>query len=275
MKKLWALLLIPMFVVVLFAQENVVEKWKNGGKGNLQFSQAALKNWVAGGENALALNVGFNYFMNYKFEKMTWKNNLDVAYGIQIKDTESQKTDDKIDFSSTFGYEASKKWYYSGMYSFKTQMTKGYTDTLRISNFLAPAYMLFTLGMKYEAGDNFSFMISPVTGKMTLVLDPLLTAAGSFGLAPGQRVRTELGAFAKVAFKATLVENVTFDTKCEFFANYFGSPFAIDINWDVMLAMKINDFLTTNISTQLIYDRDVSTNVQFKEIFTFGLSYAF
>lgn len=106
MKKLVVILLVLIIGVTLFAQDDVTPKWKNGGTGGLQFSQAALKNWMAGGENAMALNLSFKYFMDYQYEKMTWKNNLDVAYGIQIIAGESKKTDDKIDFASSFGYEA-------------------------------------------------------------------------------------------------------------------------------------------------------------------------
>lgn len=274
MKKLLIMLVVLLLSVTLFAQETEVEKWKNGGMGALQFSQAAMINWKAGGDNATALNFNFNYFVNYKYEKLTWQNNLDVAYGVQIKAGISQKTDDKIDFSSTFGYEAAKKWYYSGMYSFKTQMMNGYADTVRISSFMAPAYMLLSLGMKYEPSEKFYFMASPVTGKMTLVFDPIIDPA-DYGVATGKNTRLEFGGLAKIGFKTEIFKNVHFNTKCEFFVNYFGSPFAIDVNWDVLLGMKINDFLSANISTQLIYDRDVSTDIQFKEIFTFGLSYSF
>lgn len=275
MKKLVCLLLTILFILPVMADNTVYENWDKGGKGALQFSQAALKNWSAGGENALALNMSFNYFMNYDDEKLSWKNNLDVAYGLQIKGGESQKTDDKIDFTSDFGYEAGKNWNYSLMYGFKTQMTNGYADTAKISTFMAPAYMLISAGMAYIPGEKFSFLISPVTGKMTFVLDPLLSAAGSFGVDAGKKSRAEFGGFAKIGFKTDIMENVNFDTKCELFANYFAAPFSVDVNWDIMLGLKVNDFLSANISTQLIYDRDVTTAIQFKEIFTFGLSFDF
>lgn len=154
MKKLLITLFVLLQAISLFAQETEVDKWKNGGMGGLQFSQAALKNWMAGGENAMALNLSFKYFMNYEYGKMTWKNDLDVAYGIQIVGGASEKTDDKIDFSSSFGYNAKNKWYYSALYSFKTQMVSGYADTIKISTFMAPAYMTLSAGMKYES-ENF------------------------------------------------------------------------------------------------------------------------
>ena len=288
MKKLFMILFVSMLVAITFAEDDVVVKWKNGGQGALQFSQAALKNWTAGGENALSLNTFLNYFMNYKYEKMSWENNLDLGYGLQFREGVSQKTDDKIDFSSTFAYSASKNWNYTGMISFKTQMTKGYADTVLLSTFMAPAYMLVSAGMKYAPSESFSVLISPVTGKMTIVSDPVLSAAGSFGVPAGNTVRAEMGAFIKIAFKKELFKNVNFQTKCELFSNYFNNPQFIDVNWDVLFAMKINEYLSANISTQLIYDHDINIKhetadgrivtgpaVQFKEMFTFGLSYKF
>jgi hypothetical protein len=289
MKRMIAILVTLVFTLS-FAVAEDTEKvhWKNGGQGALQFSQAALKNWTAGGDNALSLNVLFNYFINYQIEKMTWENILDVGYGLQFRSGVSQKTDDRIDMSSTFAYQAAKNWDYSGMLSFKTQMTKGYADTVVISSLMAPAYVLVSAGMKYAPGENFSVLLSPLTGKMTVIADPVLSAAGSFGVDAGSSLRAELGGFIKISFKTELMKNVNLNTKCELFSNYFNNPQFIDVNWDLMLAMKINEYLSANLSTQLIYDHDIDIEhetadgslvtgpaVQFKEMFTFGLSYSF
>lgn len=288
MKKLLMILFVLILTIFAFAEEDVVAKWKNRGQGALQFSQAALKNWTAGGENALSLNMIFNYFVNYKYEKISWDNSLDLGYGFQYTGGISQKTDDKIDFASTFAYATNKNWNYSGMVSFKTQMTSGYADTVLISNFMAPAYMLISVGMKYEPNENFSVLLSPVTGKMTLVTDPFLSDAGSFGVPAGNKLRAEMGSFIKIAYKKELFKNVDLQTKCELFSNYFNNPQFVDVNWDVMIAMKINEHMSANISTQLIYDHDIDIEheapdgsmiigpaVQFKEMFSFGLNYSF
>ena len=66
MKKFVVLISLLIFGNVIFAQDATGDKWKNGGTCALQFSQAAMKNWMAGGVNAMALNFGFNYFMNYE-----------------------------------------------------------------------------------------------------------------------------------------------------------------------------------------------------------------
>ena len=58
-----------------------------------------------------------------------------------------------------------------------------------------------------------------------------------------------------------------------------------DVNWDVLISMKINKFLSATLNTTLKYDNDVKTfedngekrgaKVQFKEILGIGVAYNF
>lgn len=273
MKIRWMMLVLVFFTSAAFAQEEELP-WKKGGQGAVNFSQTALSNWSGGGLNALSLNSFISFFANYKQDKLSWDNTLDLAYGIVNQGGSVQKTDDKFDLASKFGYTAFGKWNYSGILAFKTQMTRGYADTIKISSFAAPAYMQIAAGMEYKPNDDISMNISPLSGKMTLVLDPDLAAAGSYGLAPGQKLRGEFGAYAKIQFRKTIVENVVFQTKCDFFMNYLENQQFIDVNWDILLAMKINKFLSASISTQMVYDQDYSAKLQFKETLGIGLSFS-
>ena len=272
MKKLLMILFVSILGVFAFAEE-VAEKWKNGGQGALQFSQASFNNWSAGGVNALSFNAFLTYSANYRHEKLSWDNNLDLGYGLQVSNGVFQKTDDKIDLSSALSFAAGKAWDYSGMFSFKTQMTPGYRDTVLISNFMAPAYMLVSGGMTYEPSDVFKLMLSPITGKMTVVANQALADQGAFGVDSSKSFRAELGSFVKISLKKEILKNVMLQTKFELFSSYLDKPLFIDVNWDLMVSMKINEFLSANIATQLIYDHDVSASVQFKEMFSFGLSF--
>ncbi|MBW6458266.1 MAG: DUF3078 domain-containing protein [FCB group bacterium] len=275
MKKIIIFLMLLIAVCAVTAQEEDTAPWKKGGQGAVNFSQTALSNWSGGGQNALSLNSFVSFFANYKQEKLSWDNTLDLAYGIVNQGGVVQKTDDKFDLASKFGYSAFGNWYYSGILAFKTQMTTGYADTVKISSFAAPAYIQIAAGMEYKPNDDISIYISPVSGKLTLVLDPDLAAAGSYGLAPGQKARGEFGAYAKIQFRKTLVENVVFQTKCDFFMNYLENQQFIDVNWDILLAMKINKFLSASLSVQLAYDHDYSENIQFKETLGLGVSFSF
>jgi len=81
------------------------------------------------------------------------------------------------------------------------------------------------------------------------------------------------------------MKNVSLNSTLGLFSNYLENPQNIDVNWNVFILMKINDFLSANLTTQLIYDDDIKTSdkdgnvkgakVQFKEVFGVGLTYKF
>lgn len=295
MKKLLSFLLILFCIQSSMAQEekkDTTKLWKTGGISSLNFSQVSFQNWAAGGENSYSLNGIFSLHANYKKERTSWDNSMDVGYGI-IKQGERgvRKTDDKFEISSKFGYKSSSNWYYSGSFTFKTQFDKGYkyndeagTKTL-LSEFMAPAYMFLSAGMDYKPGENLTVLISPVTGKSTFVMDDALSAKGAFGVEPGENIRNEFGGFVKIAFNQEIWENVTLNTKLDLFSNYIEEPENVDINWEVLISMKVNEYLTANFNSQLIYDDNIKyvdktgqehgPRIQFKEVFGAGLSFKF
>lgn len=291
MNRLFFTLIAVCIVASLKAQTDTtakVKRWSYGGNTGLSLTQTSLTNWAAGGENSLATNAYLSLFANYKKGKGAWDNTLDLAYGI-LKQGEQdvRKSDDKIDLASKYGYQASEKWYYTALLSFKSQFTDGFKypdDSTVISRFLAPAYILGSVGMDFKPNDNFTAFISPLTAKLTIVNDARLSEAGAYGVDQGEKIRAEIGGYAKIAFKKDLMENVNFQTKADFFSNYANNPGNIDINWEILVAMKVNKYITANINTQLIYDDDINIaqpdgsagpRVQFKEIFGVGLAYKF
>ena len=288
MKKLWSIFLfIP---VIAFAQgkPDSVKLWKKGGVFSANFSQVSLTNWAAGGSSSASGVFLVNTFANYKRDSLSWDNSLDLNYGfLKEKGKELVKSSDKIDFNSKIGYATGKHWNYTLLLNFKSQFAPGYnypnTDAA-ISRFLAPAYINLALGMDYKK-DNISLFISPATGKFTVVADDSLSMAGAFGVDPGKKFRSEFGAMLKFNAKTEVVKNVTAQTKLDLFSNYFHNPQNIDIDWSVLINMKINEFLSANLITQLIYDDDVkildpdtgksAPRVQFMEMFGLGLSAKF
>ncbi len=281
-----------------FAQDPVHPDslWTVSGITSLNLSQLALYNWAAGGDNNIAANALIKLSADYDDGFKNWDNDLTLGFGlIKQGDDLARKSDDQFDFSSKLGFKASDHWLYTGLFSFKTQFAEGYDEPgeatrLKISNFMAPAYMNFSLGMDYKHDAGFSMFIAPVSTKTTFVLDDVLSAAGMFGLDPDQRVRAEFGGYIKLVYKHEILKNVTLDTKIDFFSNYLDNPQHVDINWDLLLNFKINEFLSASLQTQLIYDYDIKfdydssgdgTNdasearVQFKELFGLGLTYSF
>ena len=286
--------------------------WKKGGVMGLNLSQTSLTNWASGGQNSFAVNGLFSVFANYKNETTAWDNSLDLGYGLlkQGVNSDFMKTNDKFDFLSKYGRKAFDNVFYAAMLNFKTQMTEGKDyarDTAKISNFLAPAYIIGAIGMDYKPDNYFSVFLAPLTGKITLVNNKVLSNAGAFGVDPGtfdsfgtlikegKRSKSEFGGYIRVIysrndFKNEILKNVSFTTKLDFFSNYLKNPQNIDVNWETQLALQVNKFITVNLNTHLIYDDDIKIavdndgdgitdvsgpRVQFKEILGVGVTYTF
>ena len=284
------LFVLLFFPTLLYAQESTdsTKLWKAGGNVTMNFSQISLTNWAAGGKSSASGIFMVNAFANYKMEDLSWDNTIDLSYGfLKEKNKSPVKSDDKIDFSSKLGIVAKKRWNYSALVNFKSQFAPGYNypDTNNaISKFLSPGYLNLAIGMDYKT-DNISVFLSPVSGKFTFVTDKTLSDAGAFGVDKGKIVRSELGAFLKFEGKTALVKNVDMQTKLDLFSNYLDKPQNIDVDWKVLINMKVNEFLSANFVSQLIYDDNVkilneekgtsAPLVQFMEMFGVGLSLKF
>ena len=286
--------------------DSIKKNWKTGGVGALNFAQTSYTNWAAGGQNSIAGTALVSLYANLHKGLSTWDNTLDMAYGkTELGNDRPRKSDDKIDFSSKYGrYTFIKHWYYSALFNFKSQFDKGYNypnDSTVVSHFMAPGFFVLSLGMDYKLKDYFSAFIGPLTAKLTVVNDQTLADAGAFGvdkaiydgngmlLKPGKRHLEEFGGYVKLAFKKDIMTNVNLQTKLELFSNYLKDPQNVVVNWEVLLAMKVNKYISANISTQLMYDDKINTKilnsdgsykvngprVQFKEVLAIGISYKF
>jgi hypothetical protein len=315
MKKITSFLLSITLSGILLAQTtdttNVPKNWTKGGMGTLNFTQSSFTNWAAGGQNAVSATGILNIFANYKKNKTSWDNTLDMAYGLLQSGTAAfRKNEDRIDFSSKFGqYAFLDHWYYSALVNVKTQFDKGYNfpnDSVIVSRFFAPAFILASIGMDYKTKDNsLSLFISPITSRTTVVNDQRLADAGAYGVAaakietsgtdtvfiPGERVLYQFGGYLKLAFKKDIMKNVNYSTKLELFSNYLKNPENIIVNWENILGMKVNKFITATISTNMIYDHNIPVPVketvngvevqttgprlQFKQVLAIGISYKF
>ena len=272
----------------------VVPLWEKGATFGAQFTQSSFHQWVAGGQNSYSYAGLANLYANYAKNKLRWNNTLDMNYGsFKQGTTPLVKSDDRLEFNSVLGAEANKQWYYAGQLNYRTQFTPGYqidnVSKNRISDFLAPAYITFSVGMEYRPKKDLSWLLAPLTTKTTLVLAPALSAVGAFGVTPGESVRNEFGGLTRMSWKDELIDNVSIITNLSLFSNYADRPQNIDVNWDVLLVFRVNKFLNFTFTTVLIYDHDVEVpkdrdgdgvfdgkgkGVQFKEIFALGFNYS-
>ena len=186
--------------------------WQSVNLIGLNFSQAAFKNWNAGGNNSISAQANARFERNYKFRYLQWENILETQYGINLQEGQKiRKTDDAIRISSTVGFrrDTISNWYYSVKANFNTQYTDGFKYPDRespISRVMSPGYFFLGAGTSYIAEDRrLNFYISPLTVKSTFVFDQDLANKGAFGvekavldtdgsvLEPGKNICLEVG----------------------------------------------------------------------------------
>ncbi|QMU30167.1 DUF3078 domain-containing protein [Adhaeribacter radiodurans] len=316
MKKYWLLSCVLLKLVSKVAAQTVpvivlpadttakVNPWKFGGIGTLNFNQISLSNWATGGQSSVSGLGLVTITVNYKDDRSSWNNTNNFTYGLlKVTKDRLKKSDDQIDITSKYGRNLSKAWYYAAQVNFRSQFTRTLdkeTNVL-VSRFLAPAFILGSLGLDYKPRENFSVFLSAVTGKVTIVRDRRLADAGAFGVQParrdtagviipgtGDKFRREFGGYLNARFRTPLMQNITFQTQLDLFSNYVRNPQNIDVNWQNTINMKVNKLIDVSIFTHLIYDDDILTEVdsnedgiidkkgprlQFKETLGIGLTY--
>lgn len=280
-----------------------VTPWTLGGDGNVGFTQTYLSNWKKGGSSAMSILFVARTYANYSLDKIRWENSAEIRNGwvkLPGEDKEKnpiQKNDDKLKLTSRFGLSAIKKWYYSTEVDFETQFFNGYkypnTDD-PISAFMAPARLMFKVGLDYKPSKDFSLFVSPLTSKTVLVQDTMKIDQTNFGIPRGKRAHWEPGLHTDLKFKKDFAGNITFETKYRMFINYLEPRDRFEMEWENLLSVQLNDFISlramfhTIYDTKILFDKtdkegnpvlDVNGNkirepkLQLREFVTIGFSY--
>lgn len=263
-----------------FAQEvnEPVKKWTKKGNISLLFNQSAFDNWVSGGIDNVSGNLGVNYDFNYKNNGLTWDNKLIVSYGItKIKGSDQQKTDDRLEFNSTIGKKAKGYWYYSAFFNFKTQMDSGFDKASgeKTTHFFSPAYIQIGPGMLWKKSDNLKVNIAPVTSRLIFVNKQFTESGESFGVEQGKTTRYEFGASIGAYYKFNVMENVSMENILNLYSNYVEVPQNVDLDYTMNLVLKVNKYLSANLTFQTIYDDNAYKGFQTREVFGVGVNYGF
>lgn len=262
--------------------DTVQKHWLVQGSGSLAFSQAAFSNWAAGGENSIGLNAWINFKANYRNKKHIWSNNVDLGYGFNLlgkmDNPQFTKTNDKLEITTAYSYEIHKNhhWYFTVLANFRTQFSNGYNypdDSTVISKFMAPGYLVFGPGITYAPANWFYLYLSPSSGRFTFVNDQTLADKGAFGVDPGKTIRGEIGPYLRADLNKDLAKNINLTSSLELFTDYLHDFGCIDVNWNLLLSMKVNKWLAASITAQVIYDNDVIAATQFKEMLGLGVTY--
>lgn len=262
--------------------------WRKHLTMGINLNQASFSsNWKAGGVNSVGLNALFNYKANYKKDRNSWDNEIDLAYGFVNNEGQGhRKTLDRIYLDTKYGYAINPKWDLFASLNFLSQFTKGYnylddnTSEL-ISDIFAPAFITLALGFEYHPVDYFKVRISPFAPRITIVNDPerFVATVGPepYGVTPPDNTRFEWLAFQLMAdFDKDIAENLNLKWRYIMFANYETLEMkTIDHRLDLTLTARVNNFITTSLGGTLLYDFDQDSGLQVSQAFALGFAYTF
>ncbi|MNX29881.1 hypothetical protein D3C86_600330 [compost metagenome] len=273
------------------------EGWKTKGTVSLLLNQSSFNNWIAGGEDSFSGTLGINYDFNYKKDDITWDNKVLASYGLlQTKNDDfTKKTDDRLEFNSIVGKKAFGQWYYSYFLNFRTQFSTGYIygqdpngKEIRTEStkFMSPGYLTTGPGIYWTKDANLKINFAPLTSKFTFVDSAYTTGINQltglpyvdgeyFGVDEGKSMRYELGFYASLYYKLAIMTNVTAENTLNLYSNYLEDPQNVDIDYSLNIIMKVNKFLSANLSFQAIYDDNAYQGLQTREVFGLGLNFGF
>ena len=261
--------------------------WNTGGLFNLNIGQGTQSNWAAGGDDfSFSVNSYLGLYGFYKKGKYSWDNTLELNYGlINTTSIGTRKNDDRIDLLSKGGYALTKNLSLSGLLNFHSQFAKGYSydkdgSKTLLSDFLSPAYILLGLGLDYKPVQGLSIFFSPITSRWTIVKNDTLSADGAYGVNPGEKVKTELGAFASINYLKKITKTILYKGRVDLFSNYNHNPSDVDFSMTNMFQASISKILSVSLNINLIYDDDVkefgptndSPALQFQSVLGVGLA---
>lgn len=250
--------------------------WTEKNTLGMNLSEVAFVNWNSGGNNSISALFYANFQRNYKKEHTLWRNSASFRIGMNAQEgREIRKTEDELRINSSFGFrrDSISDWFYSGKFSFNTQFAPGYKypDTeVAISKFMAPGYTFLGVGTEYSHPDlDLTVYLSPITFKSTFVLDERLANEGMFGVKPavtdelgniieeGQRIRTEFGFLVTSGFSKEVFDNVDLDNQLSLYSDYLNKFGNVDVDWQLNVNLKVNDFIKANVGSHIRYDDDV------------------
>ena len=276
----------------MFSQSNdIPEKWKNSGNALFLVNQSSFSNWMSGGQSSISGTLKIDYNFNYSDNGWDWDTKVISHFGLnKISGSDFlKKTDDRIEINSVLGKKFNNdiigRWSYSSFFNFQTQFAKGYRfgrdangnpNRTEKSRFFSPATVQLGVGMYWKKSKDLWVNVAPMTGKLILVnrrfTENLNENQTYFGVKKGGNSRFELGASIRSYYKSEIFENVTMENRLSLYSDYLDRPQNIDFDCTFNFIMKVNQYVSTNLIFQFVYDDNEIRKVQIREVLGVGLN---
>lgn len=255
--------------------------WKYEGRTRINMNTIVLTNWADGGESSISTSSYFDLMVKYEKKNLKFETYFNTSYGMLLyRYSNSRKSDDKINFTSSIAHQYQKNWFYNAQLDFKSQYSKGFKypdDSTVVSNWLAPGYLTLSLGVENKSIDGLSIFLSPMAGKLIFVMDQNLANEGKYGvkpavkdadgniLEPGKNIKAELGVNVKLRYRKEIFKNIDLSTYLVLYNNYAdydpANRWNIDVDWETLFDFTINKYFVANLYVHMIYDHNIKVPV--------------
>jgi len=248
--------------------------WQVAWSAGLNGSQATFDNWSQGGVNSLSLTSSTVFDSKYRKGAFAYQNSVNMKYGRTKVDNEAfRKTDDKLLIGNRFDYFFNEVMTFYSDLTLRTQFDKGFNfpsdePKVLISDFFAPGYFTESFGISYKPY-NFISVETGMGFKQTIVrIDSL---APLYGVSAGDNIRLEAGWAISMSFSKEVFTNVTLTSRLDSFTSVETGINSTDVYWSNEIVGKVNDFMNTTLQLELLYDDDISSELQLKQIISIGI----
>ena len=276
----------------MFSQDEIEDKkWKKSGNAVFLVNQSSFSNWTSGGQSSISGTLKVDYNYNYSDDGWAWDTKIFSNFGLnKISGSEFlKKTDDRIEVNSVLGKKFNNdvigKWSYSSFFNFQTQFAKGYRfgkdsngnpNRTEKSRFFSPATLQLGVGLYWKKSKDFWINVAPMTGKLILVnrffTETLNENETYFGVKKGGNSRFELGASVRAYYKSEIFKNINLENRLSLYSDYLDRPQNVDFDCTFNFVMKVNQYISTNLIFQFVYDDNEIKRVQVREVLGLGLN---
>jgi len=285
-----------------------IQLWKYRTETAFTLNQAALSNWVKGGENSISTALDITGYADYsnKPRIVSSNNFVRLKFGYLKSGHEAlRKNIDLLETNSKLNHKAFGKFDFSAIMLFKTQIARGYNYLVNskggdsaslVSKFMNPATITIGFGLDYKPNKSTSINFSPLSYKGTFVTEPAYyhntydstkIDQTQYGIAKNRRSLNEPGASFMISNEFKPTKSITIINRLQLFTNYIHNPQNIDVDWEMIATARLNWFTDVRFNTHLIFDDDTKTDkmdegvikksarIQFKEMLGFSLYFRF
>ena len=253
--------------------------WTYDATARLNASQAAYSNWQeGGGNNSLAFTTALDAEAVKRSDFWIQSYRTQLAFGlIDQESQEIRKAEDRIRLNISLRYDG------EGFFRLfnptiagrlRTQFASGfdYDEDPPVENsaFFAPAFITESIGLTYEPRPSFTIRLG-IASKQTVVTEPAFRPL--YDVDPDNTARVEAGAELVSSYDKRLTENIRYQSQLNVFFSINQTEDPPDTRWENAINLKVNDWLSTDLTFEALFDRDISRAIQLKETVSVGVSF--